>query len=90
MESSNSRDIFDICSAEAANSVDPEVDCWISSRIRSIAFTTACAPRAGPTRQVVWGDLNSQPDVFRYAVTIINARTGQQCRADPGVVNDWD
>jgi hypothetical protein len=48
------------------------------------------ASRAGPSRQSVWGDLNTQPDVFRYSVTIVNARTGQQCRADPGVVNDWD
>ena len=46
MEDSRSRDILDICSAEAANSVEPEVDRWISSRIRSIALTTACAPEA--------------------------------------------
>ena len=48
------------------------------------------APRAGPSRQSVWGDLNTQPDVFRYSVTVVNARTGQQCRTDPGVVNDSD
>src|SRR4029434_5132334 len=40
---------------------------------------------AGPQRESVWTDLNTQPDVFRYAVTIVNARTGQVCRADPGV-----
>jgi hypothetical protein len=46
MKSSRPRDIFDICSAEAASSVDPEVDCCTSSRMRSMAFTTACAPEA--------------------------------------------
>ena len=46
MESSRPRDIFDICSAEAASSVELEVDCCTSSRMRSMAFTTACAPEA--------------------------------------------
>src|SRR6266576_6760173 len=46
MESSSPRDIFDICSAEAANSVEPEVVCCTSSRMRSMALTTACAPEA--------------------------------------------
>jgi hypothetical protein len=44
----------------------------------------------GPKRESVWGDVNSQPGVFRYAITVINARTGQECSADPGVVNDWE
>jgi hypothetical protein len=43
----------------------------------------------GPARQSVWTDLNSQRGVFRYAVNIVNSRTGTQCTADPGVVNDW-
>jgi hypothetical protein len=47
------------------------------------------ATKPGMRRQSVWGDLNTQPGVFRYAVTIVNARTGEECRADPGVVNDW-
>ena len=46
MDSRSPRDIFDICSAEAASSVEPEVDCCVSSRMRSMAFTTACAPEA--------------------------------------------
>src|SRR6266403_1745675 len=46
MEPSRSPDIFDICSAEAASSVEPEVELCTSSRLRSIAFTTACAPDA--------------------------------------------
>ena len=46
MVSSSDRDILDICSAEAASSVEPEVVWLISSRIFSIARTTACAPEA--------------------------------------------
>ena len=38
--------IFDICSEDAANSVELEVDCCTSSRMRSMALTTACAPEA--------------------------------------------
>jgi len=45
--------------------------------------------RSGPARESTWGDLNTRPGVFRYSVTVINARTNQECRADPGVVNDW-
>src|SRR5260221_15483 len=44
--SSMERDIFDICSAEAASSVEPEDERCTSSRIFSIALTTACAPEA--------------------------------------------
>src|SRR5579862_3738161 len=46
MNSSRLRDIFDICSDEAASSVELEVDSCTSSRIRSMALTTACAPDA--------------------------------------------
>src|SRR5580765_4952787 len=46
IDPSKSRDIFDICSAEAASSVEPEVEFCTSSRIRSMALTTACAPDA--------------------------------------------
>ena len=46
MASSSRADILDICSAEAASSVDPEVDAAPCSRICSIARTTACAPEA--------------------------------------------
>jgi hypothetical protein len=34
-------------------------------------------------------DANNQPGTFRYAVTVINERTREQCSVDPGVVNDW-
>jgi hypothetical protein len=44
---------------------------------------------SGPARQSTWGDLNTRPGVFRYSVTVINSRTSQECRTDPGVVNDW-
>ena len=44
--SSRLRDSLDICSAAAASSVELEVDCCTSSRIFSIARTTACAPDA--------------------------------------------
>ena len=40
------RESLDICSAAAASSVELEVDCCTSSRIRSIERTTACAPEA--------------------------------------------
>jgi hypothetical protein len=50
----------------------------------------APVPPAGARRQSAWADLNTQPGVFRYSITVINANTGQECRADPGVVNDWD
>jgi hypothetical protein len=43
---------------------------------------------ANPSRQSVWRDLNTRPGAFRYAVTVVNARTQQECAADPGVVND--
>ena len=46
MACSRLRDIFDICSEEAASSVEPEVERCTSSRMRSMAFTTACAPEA--------------------------------------------
>ncbi len=46
MASSMERDILDICSAEAASSVEPEDERCTSSRIFSIARTTACAPEA--------------------------------------------
>ncbi len=46
MNSSRPRDIFDICSDDAASSVEPEVEDCTSSRIRSMALTTACAPEA--------------------------------------------
>ena len=46
MKSSRLRDIFDICSEEAASSVELDVDCCTSSRIRSMALTTAWAPDA--------------------------------------------
>src|SRR5262249_38462439 len=46
MESNNPRDILDICSADAASSVEPEVVCCTNSRMRSMALTTACAPDA--------------------------------------------
>src|SRR2546423_3462594 len=46
MASMSARAIFDICSADAASSVEPEVVCCTSSRMRSIALTTACAPDA--------------------------------------------
>ena len=46
MDDNRPRDIFDICSADAASSVEPEVEFCTSSRMRSIAFTTACAPEA--------------------------------------------
>ena len=46
MDSSSLRAIFDICSDDAANSVEPEVERCVSSRIFSIARTTACAPEA--------------------------------------------
>src|SRR5215470_7473723 len=45
-ELSRSRDMRDICSAEAASSVEPDVVCCTSSRMRSIALTTAVAPDA--------------------------------------------
>src|SRR5438874_5132188 len=41
MKSSRLRDILDICSDDAANSVELEVDCCTSSRMRSMALTTA-------------------------------------------------
>jgi len=50
----------------------------------------AQAPRGAPARQSIWTDLNQQRGVFRYTVNLVNAKTGQQCSADPGVVNDWD
>ena len=34
-------------------------------------------------------DANSTRGTFRYAVTVTNDRTREQCHADPGVVNDW-
>ena len=46
MVSSSTRDILDIWSDEAASSVEPEVEACTSSRMRSIACTTACAPEA--------------------------------------------
>src|SRR5262249_36115181 len=46
MVSSRLRDIFDICSAEAASSVDPTVVWAISWRIFPMARTTAWAPAA--------------------------------------------
>src|SRR5579859_7814851 len=46
MKSSKLRDIFDICSDDAASSVELDVDCCTSSRIRSMALTTAWAPEA--------------------------------------------
>src|SRR5258706_5931428 len=46
IESSSPRDIFDIGSEEAASSVEPEVEDCTSSRMRSMACTTACAPDA--------------------------------------------
>jgi hypothetical protein len=53
-------------------------------------FLSTDAPRSGPARQSTWADLNTQSgSSFRYSVTVINARTNTECRADPGVVNDW-
>ena len=43
--------------------------------------------RSGNTWQVF--DANNTRGTFRYAVTVINERTREQCHADPGVVNDW-
>jgi hypothetical protein len=50
-------------------------------------FFAAVRP-ASPARQSVWRDLNTRPGAFRYSVTVVNARTQQECRSDPGVVND--
>ena len=46
IDSNMERAILDICSDEAANSVEPEEERCTSSRIFSIARTTACAPDA--------------------------------------------
>ena len=40
------RESLSICSAAAESSVELDADCWTSSRILSIARTTACAPDA--------------------------------------------
>src|SRR6202040_1499672 len=46
MLSSKLRDSFSICSAAADSSVELDADCCTSSRILSMARTTACAPEA--------------------------------------------
>lgn len=46
-------------------------------------------PTQQPRQQTAWSDLNSDRGVFRYSVTVVNSRTSQECRTDPGVVNDW-
>ena len=40
------------------------------------------------SRQSVWRDANTGPGAFRYSVTVVNAKTQQECSTDPGVVND--
>jgi hypothetical protein len=34
-------------------------------------------------------DLNSDRSVFRYNISVIDEKTGKECRVDPGLVNDW-
>src|SRR5260370_133074 len=46
MLSSKLRESFSICSAAAESSVELDADCCTSSRILSMARTTACAPEA--------------------------------------------
>src|SRR5205814_7187923 len=46
MLSSRLRESLSICSAAAESSVELDADCWTSSRIFSMARTTACAPEA--------------------------------------------
>ena len=48
----------------------------------------ANARQSNASRQSVWRDMNTRPGAFRYSITVVNAKTQQECSSDPGVVND--